>query len=141
MKYSELKRTLKSHSLRVTDCRMDVLEMFQRSTHALSFKHLEEELGQYDRVTLYRTLNSFIEKGVLHRIPDDSGYASYGICHDTCSPSSHNHDHVHFKCDNCGNIECLPDFTVPKIDIPGYEATEANLVVSGLCDSCVKEKV
>ena len=136
MKYSELKHTLKEHSLRITDCRMDVLEMFLRSTHALSFRDLEDELDTYDRVTLYRTLNSFIDKGVLHRIPDDSGFASYGICHDTCSPEKHHHDHVHFKCDNCGNIECLPKFHVPKIDIPGYKVHEANLIMSGLCDSC-----
>ena len=135
MKYSELKDTLKQHALRITDCRMDVLEMFLRSTHALSFKDLEEELSGYDRVTLYRTLNTFIEKGVLHRIPDDSGFASYGICHDTCSPGEHHHDHVHFKCDSCGNIECLPKFNVPKIDIPGYEIHEANLVMNGLCDT------
>ena len=74
MKYSDLKKTLKGHNLRITDCRMDVLEVFLNSTHALSFSDLEADLDLYDRVTLYRTLNSFIEKGLLHRIPDDSGF-------------------------------------------------------------------
>ncbi|MEQ9423328.1 MAG: transcriptional repressor [Cyclobacteriaceae bacterium] len=136
MKYSELKNTLKKHSLRITDCRMDVLELFTKTDHALSFKALESELDVYDRVTLYRTLHSFIEKGVLHRIPDDSGFASYGICHETCTPQEHSHDHVHFKCDECGHIECLSDHHVPKVVIPGYVVNEANLIVSGLCNSC-----
>ncbi len=136
MEIKSLINTLKDHSLRITDCRKDVLEKFLNANHALSFKNLEEDLVNYDRVTLYRTLHSFIDKGILHRIPDDSGFASYGICHDTCTPQSHSHDHVHFKCDDCGNIECLPSHHVPKIEIPGYLVGEANLIVSGLCNSC-----
>jgi len=136
MEYSALKNTLKEHTLRITDCRMDVLEMFLDSGHALSFKNLEEGLNEYDRVTLYRTLHSFIEKGILHRIPDDSGFASYGICHDTCSPGHHEHNHVHFKCDQCGNIECLPKHHVPSVLVPGYKVYNANLIINGLCIAC-----
>jgi len=136
MKYSDLKNILKTHSLRTTDCRMDVLQQFIGTLHALSFRDLESKFDKYDRVTLYRTLNSFIEKGVLHRIPDDSGFASFGICHETCSPTNHHHDHIHFKCDECGNIECLPSPYVPMIKIPGYKIKETNLIINGLCNTC-----
>jgi Fur family ferric uptake transcriptional regulator len=115
---------------------MDVLDLFSKTTHALSTKDLEEELGDYDRVTLYRTLNSFIEQGVIHRIPDDSGVARYGMCHDTCLPHDHHHDHVHFKCDDCGQMECLSSYKVPRVEVPGYEIHDANLILTGLCKAC-----
>ncbi len=133
---SKLKGTLKQHALRITASRIDVLKMFMEANHALSFRDLEEKLSEYDRVTLYRTLNSFISKGVIHRIPDNSGFTRYGICQGTCTPQNHTHDHVHFKCDNCGQTECLPRHHVPKIEIPGYLVSEANLIVSGLCNTC-----
>lgn len=136
MKYSDYKKLLKTHTLRITDCRIDVLESFYHTKHALSFKDLEEVLMDYDRVTLYRTLNSFIEKGLLHKIPSDSGFASYGLCSGECTDSSHHHDHVHFKCNNCGHIECLPEHLVPKVKLPGYQIKEQNLIVNGVCKRC-----
>ena len=96
-KYSELKQILKAHKLRVTDSRMDILDYFLKEEKALSFKDLEHHFNEYDRVTLYRTLNSFSDHGVLHKIPDDSGFASYGLCYDTCDSDEHHHDQSHFK--------------------------------------------
>ena len=138
MKYSDYKNLLKNHALRITDCRIDVLEKFYKTNHALSFKSLEDELNDYDRVTLYRTLNSFIDKRLLHRIPSEDGFASYGLCSAECSEFSHHHDHVHFKCNSCGHIECLPDQHVPKVNLPGYVIEEQNLIVNGVCKICKK---
>lgn len=141
MKYSDYKKLLKSHKLRITDCRIDVLEKFYKTSHALSFKNLEDELGDYDRVTLYRTLNSFIDKGLLHRIPSEDGFASYGLCSGECTDTTHHHDHVHFKCNICGHIECLPDHHVPKVNLPGYEIEAQNLIVNGVCKLCKNELI
>jgi Fur family ferric uptake transcriptional regulator len=136
MKYSDYKKLLKNHRLRITDCRIDVLDRFYRSTHALSFKDLEENLENYDRVTLYRTLNSFIDKGLLHRIPNEDGFASYGLCREECTNTAHNHDHIHFKCNVCGHIECLSAYHVPRVELKGYEVAESHLIVSGVCKNC-----
>jgi len=139
VKYSEYKNVLKSHDLRVTDCRIDVLERFNKSSHALSFKDLEDALSDdYDRVTLYRTLHSFIENGVLHKIPNDDGMSFYGLCFDTCTSHGHKHDHVHFKCLKCGNVDCIPDEHVPVVTLPGYKIVEVNVVVNGYCKDCQK---
>lgn len=135
-RYSEIKKILKSHKLRITDRRIDVLEFFLREKRTMSFKDLEEEFKDSDRVTLYRTLNAFTEHGVLHKIPDDSGFATYGLCHDTCDSEDHYHDHMHFKCNECGNIECLEE-NVPVVEIPGYQVKEANLILKGTCRTCV----
>lgn len=135
MKYSELRHILKNHKLRITDCRMDVLEFFLDQKKALSMKNLEDHFKGYDRVTLYRTLNSFTENGVLHKIPDDSGFATYGVCHTTCDSDEHHHNHMHFKCDDCGNIECL-DEHLPTVKLSGYRIREANMILNGICKTC-----
>ncbi len=138
MKFSEYKKTLKNHDLRITDCRIDVLEFFLKTSYALSFRDLEDGLKEYDRVTLYRTLNSFIEKGLLHRIPNDNGFASYALCLDECNNQEHHHDHVHFKCNICGHIECLPGYSIPKLQVEDYEISDQSLLLSGVCKKCLK---
>ncbi|MCV9385873.1 Fur family transcriptional regulator [Reichenbachiella ulvae] len=136
MQFSELKNFLKQHKLRVTDCRLDVLQLFKSKKHALTSRVLEDELTGYDRVTLFRTLNTFIEAGIVHKIPDDSGVARYGVCDSKCDAEAHHHDHVHFKCDECGNVDCLPTHHVPRIEIPGYIIKDSNMILNGLCRAC-----
>lgn len=138
MVQEKVKAILKSHNLRITNCRLDVVNFFIEKRSALSQGDLEQQFKQYDRVTLYRTLNSFLESGILHRIPNETGFATYGLCHDTCSPDRHSHDHIHFKCNSCGQIECLEDKTVPSVSVPkGYTIERINLIVDGICAQCV----
>lgn len=137
MSEADLKHILKSHNLRITDCRLDVMGLFLDQKGALSQGDLENRFDQYDRVTLYRTLNSFLDSGILHRIPNENGTATYGLCHDTCTPESHDHNHIHFKCNTCGQIECIDDKTVPKVTVPsGYQIEHVNLIVDGICAAC-----
>ncbi|MEO1256269.1 MAG: Fur family transcriptional regulator [Bacteroidota bacterium] len=137
MTQENLKSILKSHNLRITDCRLDVISFFLKKRNALSQSDLEHELKQYDRVTLYRTLNSFLDSGILHKIPNATGIATYGLCHETCSPDQHDHNHIHFKCNNCGQIECLEDKLVPGVSVPmGYQIEAVNMIVDGICAEC-----
>ncbi len=137
MSSDHLKNILKNHHLRITDCRLDVMQYFLEEKSALSQGNLESRFTKYDRVTLYRTLNSFLDSGILHKIPNETGSATYGLCHDTCSPEHHTHNHMHFKCNNCGQIECLDDKTVPEVTLPtGYQIEGVNLIVDGICVKC-----
>jgi Fur family ferric uptake transcriptional regulator len=132
-----LKNILKSHNLRITDCRLKVIEFFLYKETALSQGDLESKLKQYDRVTLYRTLSSFLDSGILHKIPNAAGIATYGLCHETCSPDHHDHNHIHFKCNNCGETECLDDKSVPPVTLPkGYLINAVNMIVDGFCAKC-----
>jgi len=131
------KEILKKHNLRVTNSRLDVVDYFVSEQKALSLGALEVQFPDYDRVTLYRTLNSFLDSGILHKIPNDLGTATYGLCHETCGPEEHCHDHIHFKCNNCGTMECLDDLHVPNVKVPeGYQVDNTNLIVDGICASC-----
>jgi Fur family transcriptional regulator, ferric uptake regulator len=133
-----LAQLMRKHDIRNTDGRMAILEYFDQARHALSQPDLEKALGdQYDRVTIYRTLTLYLEKGILHKVLDDSGAMKYALCPDACGAHDHRHDHVHFKCLRCGNTNCIEDLEVPRLILPkGYTLTEANFLLSGVCKSC-----
>ncbi len=132
-----LKDILRSHDLRVTTCRLDVIEFFIKEKKTLSQSDLEQHFRHHDSVTLYRTLNTFFDSGIIHKIPNSTGVATYGLCHDTCTPDHHEHNHIHFKCKECGQVECLVDKAVPSISVPlGYKVEAVNLIVDGICAKC-----
>ena len=129
---------LRSHKLRSTPSRSAILDLFLNSNHALSYSDIEREVvAAFDRVTVYRTLKSFVDKGVVHKVLDDGGSLKYALCSDHCHDTDHHHDHVHFKCTNCGQTNCLDDLEIPAVKLPkGYKVTEMNLLIQGTCQNC-----
>jgi len=129
---------LKKHELRKTPCRMAVLEVFLNAQTALSHQNIEEFVGnEFDRVTIYRTLTSFEEKGILHKVPDTTGQAKYALCESNCGQQQHKENHVHFKCNECENVYCLSQIQLPDLHLPkGYQVEEAEFLLSGTCEKC-----
>ena len=133
----EIDNLLQQHRLRKTEMRREVLALFVNSTEALSSQFIETALGDVDRVTLYRTLRSFEEKGLIHKAVDGTDIAKYALCHDHCTEEHHNHNHAHFHCDQCNKTLCLDSVHLPKLKIPrGYKVSGSQLILNGLCDQC-----
>lgn len=132
--------SLKAFDLRHTDCRQDILNAFLKSHSALSHGDLETIVDdKFDRVTIYRTLKTFLEKGLIHKILDADGATRYALCKKQCSTHSHHHDHVHFKCSDCGDTTCIESVNIPAIALPnGYKSKEINLLIEGRCPNCQK---
>ncbi len=133
-------QTLKNFDLRHTNGREEVLNLFLDAEHALSHGDIETGLGpDHDRVTIYRTLRTFLDKGILHKVLDDGGNPKYALCRETCVAGHHHHDHVHFKCDHCGQTTCLDQVHIPSVVLPeGYSRKEMNLLIQGVCQECNK---
>jgi Fur family ferric uptake transcriptional regulator len=134
---------LKKHGLRLTKPRQSVLERFQQKIGtAVSIKELMAFFSdEIDKVTLYRTLHTFEESQLIHRIYDDSGLEKYALCVGTCDTHGHNdhhnHAHVHFKCESCAQTECIADAELPIVNLPkGYTSKTSNFVVIGICGRC-----
>jgi Fur family ferric uptake transcriptional regulator len=129
---------LRDHRLRRTSGRSAILGLFQRNAQALSHSDIEKRLASaFDRVTVYRTLKAFVDKGVLHKVLDDEGALKYALCKDDCSAVHHRHDHVHFKCNKCGETSCMEGSAIPLVHLPrGYQAVAMNLLIQGICNRC-----
>jgi len=134
---------LKQHQLRLTKPRLAILSLFQeKSGMAISIKELTISFSNsIDKVTLYRTLHTFEENHIIHRIYDDSGFEKYALCVGTCETEhdhkEHIHGHVHFKCMVCETTECLSEAQLPEITLPdGYVVRSKNFVVFGSCKKC-----
>ncbi|NBP67610.1 MAG: transcriptional repressor [Cytophagia bacterium] len=128
---------LKDFQLRSTPGRQEVLDIFLKINHALSHGDIEKNMpADFDRVTLYRTLKTFLDKGLVHKVLDDEGGLKYALCNHNCNATAHSHNHVHFKCTVCGQTSCL-DIEIPGIKLPkGYKPVESNLLIQGTCLNC-----
>ncbi|MEL6390758.1 MAG: transcriptional repressor [Bacteroidota bacterium] len=122
--------------MRITDGRVDILSFFVSQDRALTLRDIQKEFKNADRVTLYRTLGAFEKNGILHSIPLDGTQMAYGLNDNSHGQANHNCDHIHFKCDECGIVQCL-DQPIPKVTLPGYQIKQVNLVMSGVCNSCI----
>jgi Fur family ferric uptake transcriptional regulator len=131
-------QVLRDFRLRSTNSRSDILKLFIDQPHALSYSDIEKEVSpQYDRVTVYRTLKTFLTKGMIHKVLDDHGAPKYALCSTTCSQTHHHHNHVHFKCSQCGQTSCLEKVEIPTISLPaGFTIDEMNLLIQGVCQAC-----
>ncbi|MBK1441753.1 transcriptional repressor [Parapedobacter sp. ISTM3] len=131
-------RLLRQNKLKVTQPRLSVLQIVSDKDTAISQPELEKLLGDaVDRVTLYRVLATFEEKGILHKIFDLHGTATYALCSTDCDEHHHHDEHVHFICSACNSIYCLDEIKLPKISLPeGYQLTSVGINAVGLCAQC-----
>lgn len=131
--------TLSHHGLRLTPVRKAVLRRLLAAPYALSSHDLEQQLGpDTDRITLYRTLRTFEQKGVIHRVIDNTDIIRYAACApDACTEHAHHDDHVHFKCTACQHTYCLEQVPIPVVALPtGFRATSRDYLMSGVCQQC-----
>ena len=128
---------LHRRQLSSTESRRKILTLFLNSDDALTHGDIEKEVGEkYDRVTIYRTLQTFEEKGIIHSIPTADNAILYALCKE-CEEGHHHDDHVHFICTACEKTICLDDVVSPKIDLPeGYVPENVQVVIEGICKDC-----
>lgn len=129
---------LKRNQLSVTGSRKKILDLFLTNNGALAHHNIEEKTGEkFDRVTIYRTLQTFVEKGIIHTIPTADNSVLYALCKDECTTGHHHDNHVHFVCDNCNVTYCLDDVVTPEVKLPKpFKPKVIEVLVSGVCGNC-----
>ncbi len=134
-----MQKLLLNYGLRKTGCRQEVLRQFLQNSFALSHADLEKLIGdRYDRVTIYRTLYSFEERGLIHSINDVSGAVKFALCQEeSCSQQHHHDNHIHFYCTSCSQTFCLNDVVIPPISLPKtYKVERLHFSAQGICKDC-----
>ena len=134
---NELQAILKKHKLKSTPFRLELLNFFMNCDSSLSFSDIKQLLlNPIDKVTIYRALESFEKKGLIHVVPNIGSETKYALCSD-CEIDIHNHEHAHFICKTCSNTFCVDlDKNKFNLSMNGYLVEQVNLVVEGVCKDC-----
>lgn len=134
----DIREILKKNQLSVTASREKILQLFIDHNGALAHGDIEKKAGEkFDRVTVYRTLQTFVDKGIIHSIPTADNSVRYALCKDNCEEGHHHDQHVHFVCNSCNNTYCLDNVVTPDIRLPkGYSSKHIEVVVEGVCVNC-----
>lgn len=129
---------LRSKNLRITPFRVAVLAVFKKYKNAIDIAQIEKSLKEFDRITLYRTVKTFIESGLIHEIVMPGDIKKLALCNDDCGNENHehHHQHLHFKCDKCDEIFCLELKLFPKITYPKFKINSLEIQGSGVCEDC-----
>ena len=137
--YNQVNNILKRNQLSVTGSRKRILQIFLDNSGALTHGDIEKKTAEkFDRVTIYRTLQSFLDKGIIHSIPTADNSIRYALCKDECTQGHHHDHHIHFLCKSCGNTVCLDEVNIPDVKLPnGFKSHQIEIVVSGKCNNCL----
>ena len=129
---------LRTHGLKKTPIRTEMLELFMNHDFALSASDIIARLkAGNDRVTVYRALASFEEHGILHKASEDGQGVKYALCGRSCPNKTHDEPHAHFVCDECHKTYCLKDVLVPEVEVSnGFFVDRANYTLRGICKEC-----
>lgn len=131
-----LEEKLKRRSIKPTAMRLLVLKTLLEENQALSLNEIESKLGNVDKSTIFRSLKTFQEKFLVHRIYDGTGLVKFAVCEDDCNCSLDD-NHVHFLCTKCSKTYCFKDANVVKPEIPkGFLPNYANFLIEGICKNC-----
>ena len=132
----QIEKILKSSGLSVTKNRKKLLKAFLHAAKPLALDQIRLLIGYIDRVTLFRILSAFEERKIIHTIMLEDGSKLFALCDKSCDSVSHNHDHIHFKCDSCDDVSCLSVDKFPDFKIPNYMIRDISINVNGLCANC-----
>ncbi len=131
---------LRNAGLRRTPVRIGVLDQLAQGNKPVSVSEILGHMPDHtDAVTVYRTLNTFIKKKLIHRIVGEDREWRYAL---GGRMQKKQHQHPHFVCEDCGTVECLISSAVPKnlIDrlkiAANYTVTYSEVVLHGLCPKC-----
>ena len=104
---------------------------------AFSLSRVEEHLFYADKSTIFRTLQLFESKGLLHSIVTSNGVRNYALCTDECLDDNHAHFHGHLKCDHCNQLFCVPIISLPLFkETDGFKIGSFQIIANDACKEC-----
>ncbi len=132
-----LREMIRATGLRSTSARLEVLKRLRDSANAMSHAELADELVPrgFDQATVYRNLTDLTEVGLLSRIDlgDHVWRFEYHAPH-----ASHEREHPHFVCTDCGGVSCLEGVSVNVAGDSGRSIREiSQILLRGRCEECV----
>lgn len=137
MNKNKVNKLLGKYGLRKTEVRKEILDLFLAQNHALTYHDLQKSISdRFDRVTIFRTLSSFEEKGLIHQVLDNSNAAKYALSVDEKNQVEVS-AHPHFKCEDCDQTYCLSEEELALPSLPdGFVMHKSHVLLEGKCAHC-----
>jgi len=133
---SEIRSKLKASKLYCTKVRIDIMKLLMKIEKPLSQEQIARHLGKksFDKVTIYRTLESLFKVGLVHKAFIEKRAWHYELAHN-CTKSQ---CHPHFTCTSCGNTHCMTGISLPMAKSPykGFIIQRQQVRLEGLCPAC-----
>lgn len=131
------KQELKEHSLKTTPVRLKILNILEKESSPLDaktiFDYLSKQKLNVDFTTVFRTINSFVDKGLIKPVDFSEGKKrfEYGL-----KP-----EHHHLICEKCKTVEDISDCNIKKLEKEiskkkKFIIKKHALEFFGLCKNC-----
>lgn len=113
--------------------------VLQRDDHPTAdqiYEAVQDRIPQLSRTTVYRTLDTLLELGVIRRVHLAGATGRF---------DGKIRRHHHLVCMHCGKIididdESLDQLPVPKRKLQGFEVDDFSVQFSGTCSDCRKKR-
>ncbi len=134
----EIENKLREKNTKPTSMRILVYDFLASQDVARSLSEIENHFYPADRITIYRTLKTFEEKGIVHSIQENST-SKYRLCSDDCNEDTHKDWHLHFYCRICKQTTCRTDINFQKPSQATLRIDEVRLFAKGICENCLDQ--
>jgi len=119
-----------------TRSRCAIVKVLLQADRPMRQEQIARQLGDegLNKVTIYRTLESFERVGLIHRayVQKRAGYFELAR---NCTASQ---CHPHFTCTNCGQTQCMVELRLPMVTglREGFVLLRQQVRLEGLCPAC-----
>ncbi len=126
---------LKNAGLYHTENRVSILKILFNTRKPISQDSIAGKSEKhFDKVTIYRTLESLVKAGIVHKAFINKRASHYELAH-RCTEKQ---CHPHFTCKKCGSTHCLVGLSIPMAaaNYKGFIITHQQVHLEGLCPDC-----
>lgn len=130
---------LSKHGVNKTKFRVTLLNLFYKIGGSLTVEDImRSTFNLFNKATIYRALECFEKKGLIHKVPDINNLIRYSLCsNNECGTNFHSHSHGHFICNRCDQTYCLENSDSLKSRyLNGFYIKKQILILEGYCDNC-----
>lgn len=136
--FDDLSKELKNKNIRLSHQRLKVLEYVANHrchpTVEQIYTDLHKEIPTLSKTTVYNTLSTLIEAGLVKLITIEDNETRYDIVSE---------NHGHFKCESCGTIY---DFKIDidlfdSKDLNGFRINNKDVYFKGICQKCINKNI